>query len=340
MCSVLKHMNAFFILTKREFIQAQILSLIQGKASFDETAGLVFDYQCHENPVYGQFTKSLGRQSYAQVPFLPVEFFKSHTVQSGKFEAQTVFSSSGTTGQITSRHFIRDLNWYETLFKETFRISYGNPEDFCFICLLPSYLERQGSSLVYMAEKLIQGSRYPQSGFYLNAGDEMLKILDTNRKAQIPTILLGVSFALLDMAEKYLLALGEEVIVMETGGMKGKRKELIREELHAILCNRLGVTAIHSEYGMTELMSQAYSKGKGLFSLPPQMKIVITEVNDPFCELPRGKAGTINIIDLGNLDSCAFIATKDLGKIHADGSLEILGRYDHSDVRGCNLLIA
>lgn len=311
-----------------------------GQTSFNETAEAVFRYQQTHNPVYRRFTELLGRDTYPRAPFLPVELFKNKAIKTGRYEAQTVFTSSGTTGMVTSRHHVRETAWYEYIFTETFRQAYGNPANFCFLCLLPSYLERNGSSLIYMAEKLIQQSRYDASGFYLHAGEELVARLHENEAKRIPTVLLGVTFALLDLAEQQQLHLTENTIVMETGGMKGRRKEMTRPELHEILTTRLGVKTIHSEYGMTELMSQAYSKGQGLFECPPQLKVVITDVNDPFEILLQGRTGTVNLIDLGNVDSCAFLATKDLGRIHANGMFEILGRYDHSDVRGCNLLIA
>lgn len=324
----------------RTHIQQAVQALMAGQASFADTAEAVFRYQLAHNPVYGKFSHLLRREHYENHAFLPVELFKNRAVKTGEFEAQTVFSSSGTTGAVTSRHFVRENAWYEYLFTETFRHAYGNPDDFCFLCLLPSYLEREGSSLIYMAEKLIRQSRYDSSGFYLHAGEELQARLEENQARRIPTVLLGVTFALLDLAETRPMQLSENTLVMETGGMKGRRKEMTRPELHRILCEGLGVKTVHSEYGMTELLSQAYSKGEGLFHCPPQLRIVITDVNDPFERLPYGRTGSVNIIDLGNIDSCAFLATQDLGRTHADGSFEILGRYDHSDVRGCNLLIA
>ena len=306
---------------------------------FEEVAEMVFDYQMAYNPTYRQFAGLLRRTNYAHVPFLPVEFFKSHEIKTTYFDPEIVFTSSGTTGMVTSRHFVYETKWYEEVFTQTFINNYGNPADFCFLCLLPSYLERDGSSLVYMAESLIRQSKYDSSGFYLKANDDLIKQLTENQRMKIPTVLLGVTFALLDLAESRTLDLGD-TIVMETGGMKGRRKEMTRPELHEILTSAFGVKAIHSEYGMTELMSQAYSKGAGIFSLPSQMKIIITDVNDPFEKLDDGRTGTVNIIDLANVDSCAFLATKDLGRTFPDGTFEILGRYDHSDVRGCNLLIA
>lgn len=328
------------MMKNRTHILQSIQVLMAGKAPFDAVAKDVFLYQCAHNEVYGRFARLLNRTDYAQAPFLPVELFKTHAVKTESFEAQTVFTSSGTTGMVTSRHHVRETAWYEYVFTETFRQAYGNPADFCFLCLLPSYLERDGSSLIYMAENLIRQSRYAGSGFYLHAGEALVDRLQENEANKTPTVLLGVTFALLDLVENHRLRLTENTVVMETGGMKGRRREMTRPELHEILREGLGVKTIHSEYGMTELMSQAYSKGNGLFECPPQLKIVITDVNDPFEVLPQGRTGTVNIIDLGNVDSCAFLATKDLGRLHPNGMFEILGRYDHSDVRGCNLLIA
>lgn len=328
------------MMQSRANIQDLVKALIQGTASFDETAEQVFHYQKTHNPIYQKFTELLRRTSYDRLPFLPVELFKTQEIKSGDFESDIVFCSSGTTGVVTSRHHVKNRLWYEYVFTETFKKAYGNPADYCFVCLLPSYLEREGSSLIFMAESLIKQSQYDTSGFYLRANQDLLARLKKNEEEKIPTILLGVTFALLDLAEAHQLHLSENTIVMETGGMKGRRKEMTRAELHETLTSKLGVKTIHSEYGMTELMSQAYSLGNGIFTPPPQMKIVITDVNDPFEILPAGRTGTVNIIDLGNIDSCAFLATKDLGKVYTDGSFEIVGRYDHSDVRGCNLLIA
>ncbi len=327
-------------MTERDHIKQLVSALTGGQVSFDETMHAVYRYQVKENPLFSYWAGLLKRTHPENPAFLPVEMFKNHQVKSGKFEAEEVFVSSGTTGSITSRHFVRENSWYLHMAEESFRFAYGNAEDFCFLCLLPSYLERQGSSLVYMAEHFIRKSRYPESGFYLYAGEKLFSRLSHVQKEGIPTILLGVSFALLDFAESNPVELGHSVKIMETGGMKGRRKEMVREELHAILCQAFGANEIHSEYGMTEMLSQAYSKGNGLFHPPPQMKVIITDINDPTETVATGKTGMVNIIDLGNIDSCAFIATKDLGRVYADGSFEILGRYDYSDVRGCNLLIA
>ncbi|MGZ4034414.1 MAG: acyl transferase, partial [Bacteroidia bacterium] len=251
---------------------------------------------------------------------------------------QEIFTSSGTTGMIQSKHYVTDPDIYEKSYLEAFRLFYGDIEKQCVLALLPSYLERNGSSLIYMADDLIRKSKHPDSGFYLDNYDELIfKLKELESKDQ-KIILLGVTYALLDLIEKEKFHL-KNTIVMETGGMKGKRKEMVREELHGILCEGFGLKVIHSEYGMTELLSQAYSKGNGIFNCPPWMRIIIRDTNDPFSFLPHTKSGGINIIDLANINSCSFIATQDLGKTFPDNSFEVLGRFDNSDIRGCNLLI-
>jgi hypothetical protein len=240
---------------------------------------------------------------------------------------------------VTSSHYVTDVTWYTESFRKAFTLFYGDVKDYTVLALLPSYLEREGSSLIYMATDLIKESAKLDSGFYLYNHEELYGQLKKQRKEEKPTLLIGVTFALLDFTEKYNLNF-PELIVMETGGMKGRRKEMIREELHGLLCKGFGTENIHSEYGMTELLSQAYSKGKGIFNCPPWMKIMIRDPNDPLSNLGNEKTGGINIIDLANINSCSFIATQDLGKIYADNSFEILGRFDNSDIRGCNLLIA
>ncbi len=310
---------------------------------FNELTIKIFHFQYKNNIVYREYVKNLGIdvsgvKSVNEIPFLPIEFFKSHKVVSYENPAERIFSSSGTTGMKTSKHLVADLRLYEKSFLKSFSLFYGNPEDFVFLALLPSYIETGGSSLVYMAEKLIHKSKHSESGFYLdeykNLKSTLLNLKNKNKK----TILLGVTYALLDMAEKYPINF-PPLIVMETGGMKGRRKEMVREELHSVLAKGFGVNNIHSEYGMTELLSQAYSKGDGVFNCPPWMKVITRDINDPFANVKNGKTGGINIIDLANLYSCSFIETKDLGKILSDDSFEILGRFDNSDVRGCNLLI-
>ncbi|MFA8435936.1 MAG: acyl transferase [Marinifilaceae bacterium] len=322
---------------------AKEIFTITTEQEFEQKALDVFRYQAENNKVYKEYLQLLHTnisevKTVKQIPFLPIEFFKSRTVVSSEMEAKAIFTSSGTTGKFTSRHYVPDLSIYEDSFKKGFELYYGPIQDYCVLALLPSYLEREGSSLIYMMEHLIKDSGHPKSGFYLHNHEELVATLKELKQTNQKVLLLGVSFALLDLAENYQLNL-EDVIVMETGGMKGRRKEITREELHAFLCERLGTKQIHSEYGMTELLSQAYSKGNSLFQTPPWMKILIRDTYDPFSYEKQGRTGGVNVIDLANIHSCAFIETKDLGRIHPDGSFEILGRFDHSDIRGCNLLV-
>lgn len=316
---------------------------ITNENDFIKTAIEVFEYQCLENTIYKSFTNGLSRDfksltKLQSIPFLPVEFFRDHKIITGINPVQQVFESSGTTGVSPGRHYVTDPGIYEESFLKSFRIFYGNPDEFMIAALLPSYTEREGSSLVYMADKLIKLSRNPLSGFYKDNSGVLLKAIKSAKKSKKRILLLGVSFALLDLAEDHSPDLSG-VIVMETGGMKGRRKELTRQELHGILNEKLHVEVIHSEYGMTELMSQAYSKGDGIFYCPPWMKIFIRDPQDPLSIYTEtGKTGGINIIDLANINSCSFIATGDLGKLHDDGGFEVLGRFDNSDVRGCNLM--
>lgn len=270
---------------------------------------------------------------------MPVEFFKSHQVVTGGGEPDVVFTSSGTTGMITSSHLVTDVSWYVESFRRAFHLFYGDITEYTVLALLPSYLERKGSSLIYMAQDLTAQSSNPDSGFYLYNHDALFSNLQKQQQLGKPTILIGVTFALLDFVEQYTIDF-PELVVMETGGMKGRRKEMIREDLHQTLCNGFGVNSIHSEYGMTELLSQAYSKGEGIFNCPPWMRILTRDPNDPLTLVVGGRTGGVNIIDLANINSCSFIATQDLGKVYADGSFEVLGRFDNSDIRGCNLLIA
>jgi len=316
---------------------------ISNETEFEKTALAIFKHQVSNNLVYKEYINYLGTDtskitSINQIPFLPIEFFKSHKVTSSKKQTQAIFTSSGTTGNLTSRHYVPDLNIYEASFTKGFEQYYGAVSDYCILALLPSYLEREGSSLIYMMEKLIKDSKHTKSGFYLHNHEELIAAIADLKKQNQKILLLGVSFALLDLAEQHQLDL-DGVIVMETGGMKGRRKEITREELHAFLTKRLGVEKIHSEYGMTELLSQAYSKGDSLFFTPSWMKIMIRDTYDPFSYEKQGRSGGVNVIDLANIHSCSFIQTQDLGRIHADGSFEILGRFDHSDIRGCNLLV-
>jgi len=311
---------------------------------FNEVAINTFRHQAKNCLVYSKFINGLNINVanisvVNQIPFLPVEFFKSHNVLSETKPAEVVFTSSGTTGMVTSSHYVTDVSWYVESFRRAFKFFYGDISSYTILALLPSYLEREGSSLIYMADDLIKQSKTSASGFFLYNHEELFTVLKKLQGEQKPTLLIGVTFALLDFIEHYRINF-PQLIVMETGGMKGRRKEMIREELHEILCEGFGVSAIHSEYGMTELLSQAYSKGEGIFNCPPWMRILTRDPNDPITILERGKTGGINIIDLANYNSCSFIATQDLGKVFADNSFEILGRFDNSDIRGCNLLIA
>ena len=317
---------------------------IKGQTDFLETALEIFNYQYNNNLLYHDFVKSLGKDpskilSLFEIPFLPVEFFRNHKITTGDLPVEKIFESSGTTGVSPGRHFVNDISLYEESFLKTFRLFYGEPEEYLITALLPSYIEREGSSLVYMAEKLIKKSRNPDSGFYKSNIRDLISILKKAQEGDQKILLLGVSFALLHLAENESPDLSG-VIVMETGGMKGKRKELTRSELHAILKENLNVKSIHSEYGMTELLSQAYSKGEGIFYCPPWMKVIIRDPQDPLTLFTEAdKTGGINIIDLANINSCSFIATGDLGRIHNDGGFEVLGRFDNSDIRGCNLMV-
>ena len=316
---------------------------IQSEEEFTKVALHVFKHQFTNNKVYRSFCDLLyvhpsDVTSIEQIPFLPIQFFKTKKILSSTDEIQETFSSSGTTAIITSKHLVTDLSWYEESYLNGFKHFYGNIEDYVVLALLPNYLERKGSSLVYMANDLIKKSKPPESGFYLDNLDELTKkLIDLDKKGQ-KTLLIGVSFALLDLIEKHTFNL-KNTIVMETGGMKGRRKELVRHELHALLSKGFGVKKIHSEYGMTELLSQGYSRGNGIFNCPPWMRFLTRDTEDSLTILPKEKSGGINVIDLANYNSCSFIATQDLGKIHADNSFEIIGRFDNSDIRGCNLMV-
>ena len=316
---------------------------INNPSQFAETALQVFRYQAENCAVYYEFISNLKIDtntidSLEKVPFLPVGFFKSHRVLSSTDPVQVTFTSSGTTGMINSRHMVTDASWYQESIRRAFALFYGQINHYTILALLPSYLEREGSSLIYMAEDLVRRSENPDSGFHLYNHEDLFRQLKKQQHAKMPTLLIGVTFALLDFAENQAIDF-PELIVMETGGMKGRRKEMIRQELHQTLHKAFGVSAIHSEYGMTELLSQAYSKGDGLFHCPPWMKIITRDTNDPFTLLKNDRTGGVNVIDLANINSCSFIATQDLGKVYADGSFEVLGRFDNSDIRGCNLLI-
>ena len=316
---------------------------IQNQQEFTEVALAVFKHQFIHNKVYRSFCDLLyihpsSVLAVEEIPFLPIQFFKSREVLSSLDEVQEIFTSSGTTGSSISKHLVTDINLYKESYLKGFSHFYGNIEEYTILALLPSYLEREGSSLVFMVADLIQKSKKPESGFYLDNMQELVEKLTELDKTGQKTLLIGVSFALLDLIEMQQFNL-KNTTIMETGGMKGRRKELVREELHAILKNGFGVTEIHSEYGMTELLSQGYSKGNGLFETPPWMKILTRDTEDALTINNLGKNGGINVIDLANYNSCSFIATQDLGKVNENGTFEIIGRFDNSDIRGCNLMV-
>jgi phenylacetate-coenzyme A ligase PaaK-like adenylate-forming protein len=316
---------------------------IQSNEQFAKAALEVFKHQFKNNKVYRSFCDLINKHpsditKVAQIPFLPIEFFKLREVLSSKEKVQEIFTSSGTTGSVTSKHFVTDINLYKESYLSGFSHFYGNIEDYVVLALLPNYLERNGSSLVFMVDDLIAKSKNSESRFYLNNLDELAKKLINLENRGQKVLLIGVSFALLDLIEKHQFKL-KNTIIMETGGMKGRRKELIRNELHQLLRDGFGVDEIHSEYGMTELLSQAYSKGNGVFETPPWMKILTRDTEDALTILPKEKTGGINIIDLANYNSCSFIATQDLGKVHKNNTFEIIGRFDNSDIRGCNLMV-
>ena len=315
---------------------------ISNSKEFEKIALETFQDQYKNVSVYREFCDLLNIipseiVKVENIPFLPIQFFKSHTILAEGLSSETIFTSSGTTGNITSKHFVSDLNLYKKSFSEGFKTFFGNVEDYTILALLPSYLEREGSSLVFMVDELVKQSKNSNSGFYLNNRFDLIERLEILEKTNQKTILLGVSYALLDLIETKQFQL-KNTLVMETGGMKGRRKEMIKEELHQILKQGFGVSEIYSEYGMTELLSQAYSKGNGVFSCPSWMRILTRDTEDART-LIKNKTGGINVIDLANINSCSFIATQDLGKVYPDDSFEILGRFDDSDIRGCNLMV-
>jgi len=322
-------------------LQEQIFN-IKPAGEFNALALEVFKFQFENNKVYRSFCDLLYKhpsdvKTIEEIPFLPIEFFKTRKILSNTENPVICFSSSGTTGSVTSKHHVVDLGIYEESYLSGFKQFYGAIEGYVVLALLPSYLEREGSSLIYMVDDLIKKSKHPESGFYLDNLDEINEKLIALNKSGQKVLLIGVSFALLDLIEQYQFKL-KNTIVMETGGMKGRRKEIIRSELHQLLKEGFGVSEIHSEYGMTELLSQAYSKGNGAFECPLWMKVLTRDTEDPLSIQEVNKTGGINVIDLANINSCSFIATQDLGKIYNDGSFEILGRFDNSDIRGCNLM--
>ncbi len=312
------------------------------ESAFDNHAIRLFQFQASHNPVYKNYLHQLGVapagvRHLRQIPFLPIEFFKYHPVKTGHWQPQTTFISSGTTGQQPSQHALPDLAFYHRHARYLFEQQFGPLAGKVIVALLPAYLERQGSSLVSMVDYFIRQSQNSKSGFYLHNHDALVSLLQNTGPAD-EVFLFGVTFALLDLAENYRLNLGH-VTLVETGGMKGRREEIIKDELYAVLQQQLGVVKIYAEYGMTELLSQAYGQ-RGRFPQSTAMRVLIRDINDPFALLPAGKTGGINIIDLANVHSCAFIETKDLGRVNADGSFEVLGRFDNADLRGCNLLVS
>lgn len=324
-------------------ISADQIFSIKDEATFNEVALTVFRHQVKNCDTYKAFVNHLNLDiksvdHFSEIPFLPISFFKSHKILSTSTKPEIIFSSSGTTGQITSKHLVSDLGVYEKSYNKAFEQFYGKAADICILALLPSYLERDGSSLIYMVDDLLKQSIHPQSGYFLYDLAQLHETLSSLKAAKQKTLLIGVTYALLDFVEQFKVDF-PELIVMETGGMKGKRKEMIREELHETLCKGFGVENIHSEYGMTELLSQAYSYGKGIFNCPPWMKILLRDTSDPLSLIKGKQSGGINVIDLANFNSCSFIATQDLGKTYSDGSFEVLGRFDNADIRGCNLLV-
>lgn len=311
-------------------------------AGFDPLALEIFRFQYQNNPVYHQYVKALqvvGEDITAvhDIPFLPIQFFKGHTITTTHFEPEAIFESSGTTQSINSRHLVKDLGIYRQSFEKAFELFYGPVKNWCIIGLLPSYLERKNSSLVVMADELIRQSQHPQSGFYLYEHEKLQYVLQQLEQQQQPTLLIGVTFALLDFAEKFPMPL-QHTVIMETGGMKGRRTEITRQEVHTILQNAFTTGHIHSEYGMTELLSQAYSSGNGLFTCPPWMKVLVRQEDDPF-DVSEAGTGIVNVIDLANIYSCSFIATDDVGRVYGNGQFEVQGRLDNSDIRGCSLMI-
>lgn len=331
---------------QRATIQQQI-EAFEGEG-FEPLALEIFRFQAAHNPLYGRYLSLLGIDSQAvsslaQIPCLPIQFFKNHVVKTGEWQEQAIFTSSGTTGSENSRHYVHDLDFYKRNTVQGFQQFYGHPANWLVLALLPSYLERTGSSLVVMAEHFIQLSKHTQSGFFLNNMEELVEILrhlpPYPHTSTPPYLLLGVSFALLDLAERYQLDL-QHITIMETGGMKGRRRELTRSELHGQLKAAFNAPAIHSEYGMTELFSQAYSKGNGLFYPAHTLRAFTREITDPLTPQQPGKTGVLNLIDLANFETCSFIATDDLGRVFPDSSFEVLGRADNSDMRGCNLMVS
>ncbi|BDD05756.1 acyl transferase [Aureibacter tunicatorum] len=307
---------------------------------FDKVALELFRFQAKHNPVYSEYLQFLKTnpedvKSIYEIPFLPISFFKTHQVKTGEWPTQKIFESSGTTGTTTSKHYVEDIEFYHKIATQIFTDFYSAPNDYIILALLPSYLERDNSSLVSMAKHFIDLTQDHRSGFYLNEFESLKEACVSAESTNKNVLLMGVTFGLLDFAELHTFS-SSNITIMETGGMKGRRKEMIRAEVHEELGNSFGQTKIHSEYGMTELLSQAYSHGDGIFEMPSTMRILLRDVNDPF-SVSKRTSGGINVIDLANIHSCSFIETQDLGKLH-DNKFEVLGRFDNSDIRGCNLM--
>lgn len=315
---------------------------VQDDVHFNELCLRVFQYQYEAVDIYRAYCDEIGCRpeevkGLDDIPFLPISFFKTHRVIAHGLKEDEVFCSSGTTGDQTSKHYVADIEWYHESIRKGFEYFYGDPKAFCFLALLPSYLERKGASLVYMVDRLMHHSAHKENDYFIQGFDRLYDRLNYLLDKQQPVILVGVSFALLDFVEAYRLPQNDLLTVMETGGMKGRKKEMVRAELHYKLSEGFGVRSVHSEYGMTELLSQSYSTGSGRYFSPPWKKILLRDPNDPL-SLTNYHSGGVNVIDLANVHSCAFIATQDLGRKYEDGSFEILGRMDYSQMRGCNLL--
>lgn len=318
---------------------------INCESDFEIMALEIFHFQYNNNAVYRKWVNALQIEPQTilaseNIPFLPIEFFKTQSVIAypAQEKEEELFISSSTTSQVPAKHYVRHIELYRQSFTLGFSLFFGDIQHYCLIALLPGYLDREGSSLVYMCHYLIEKSRHPLSGFYLRNLDELKQVIETLKQQNQKTIIIGVSYALLDLAEKGV-SLTDQFTVMETGGMKGTRKEMLKEELHAVLKDAFKIKAIAGEYGMTELLSQAYALHDGKYSMPPWMRVSIRDVNDPFTQRINGKTGGINVIDLANVCSCSFIATKDLGFMDENGFLNLRGRYDNSDIRGCNLMV-
>lgn len=342
--------NIKFVIMSGEKELDNLVSLIKkhNPVDFDRLALAVFKYQSKNNLIYKKYIELLGKDvsdvhEIHEIPFLPVSAFKTNLVITGTFEPEIIFESSGTTGSVASKHYVRSRSLYEHSFTKSFIKQYGNPKEMAILCLLPSYLERGGSSLVYMADKLMQISDNTENGFFLDEFDILAETIKKREASGLPTLLLGVSYALLDFGEVFPMKL-KHTIIMETGGMKGRRKELSKIELHEKIGNHFGVEKIHSEYGMTEMMSQAYSIGGGIFEPGFGLKLLIRREDDPLDirtdaeDNKQPLTGGVNIIDLHNIHSCSFIATEDLGRLYPDGRFEILGRLENSETRGCGLM--